>query len=639
MAHPALSSDGQPICTWSDASRNFAIYLRPGVMGRLGTESWVAFKRLPRRGLEIGGILLGQIDRAQNTTTFWIEGFAAVESEHQSGPSYVLSEPDLGHLQDEISKNGAASIGIFRSQTRSEQLDIQEPDVALLERCFGPTDAVFLIVSPVLRKAALFIQANGNVRCVHEFPLASLSAVLKGGKAIPSQEAVAPSNPHPEIRNAVTRVVRQLEALKNTDTSVSDQPLDHPPASLPSSPRESPLDPPENRNIGFLVTSPIVQWARGFKVKREHQILAAALLAAVVVTGIVTVRFYAAPRSVTRSAAPAAPATSAVEYIQMGVERAGSSLRVHWDRNSPALRGATRAILHIEDGENQIDRIVTPLELSTGSVDYEPKNSELVFRLEVYSAEPRATGLVQVVNLPTQLAIRKTRPAQPVIESEPKRATNAVPPAPTSPAPVEPVMAQPVAKIEENSEILPGAFKPGDGVRAGPPVTPESSDEIETKTSDTLDFPTPKVPEKPTQPIATAPGRATPVSQGGPSVSVLAEPVSGSTFGRVIGKVPLLRLLRSHDDVVEPVPVYQAQPILELPGQQHITQAVSVNVKVDVAESGKVTAAEIIEYGDPPNFSLANAALAAAREWTFQPARAEDLPVSSQVILHFRFSP
>jgi TonB family protein len=97
--------------------------------------------------------------------------------------------------------------------------------------------------------------------------------------------------------------------------------------------------------------------------------------------------------------------------------------------------------------------------------------------------------------------------------------------------------------------------------------------------------------------------------------------------------------LKHRDNVAAPVPVYQAQPSLKLPNQQPLTGPVSVDVKVDVAESGKVRTAEIVEYGDPPNFSLANAALAAARQWTFQPARAEDLPVSGQVILHFRFNP
>ena len=66
---------------------------------------------------------------------------------------------------------------------------------------------------------------------------------------------------------------------------------------------------------------------------------------------------------------------------------------------------------------------------------------------------------------------------------------------------------------------------------------------------------------------------------------------------------------------------------------------VAVNVKVRVAESGTVMLAEVEDYGDPPNWRLAAAALDAARRWTFEPARVEDTAVPSDVILHFRFTP
>jgi outer membrane biosynthesis protein TonB len=62
-------------------------------------------------------------------------------------------------------------------------------------------------------------------------------------------------------------------------------------------------------------------------------------------------------------------------------------------------------------------------------------------------------------------------------------------------------------------------------------------------------------------------------------------------------------------------------------------------VKVFIGEGGRVASAEIVEFGDPPNFTLANAALAASRNWTFEPARLGELPVSSEMILHFRFGP
>lgn len=650
-----VPSVAQPTCLWSDGSRKFEIYLRPSVMGRLGTESWVAFKRVPRRGLEIGGVLLGRIERDEDSTTFWIEGFAAVESEHRSGPSYVLSESDLERLQDEIRKNGSASIGIFRSQTRSEQLVIQEPDAALLERYFDPIDALFLMVGPVPGKAALFIRTNGHLSCVHEFPLTSLSSALKGSQNLRSQEADPPANPGPEIRRAVTRLVRQPEApvtrleTPKVDASGSVDPhLDRPADPPPSSPHEHPQETPGKKNTESLETAMNVTPAGRSGVKRAPWILAATL-AVLLVTAALSVR----SNSSLGSSAPgsSAPARSALEFIQLGVDREGTSLRIHWDRNSPALRDATRAVLHVQDGEIQVDRILTASDLSSGSAAYEPKNAELAFRLDVYSANPRATGLVQVMNLPAQLEIPQARPAEPRIQPEPRRAESTRPSAPAPGVHPEPVTAQPITPKDETVEIPPPVLKASYGTKQEIPVAaPKPPDKTETKSSDALDSSSPKAPESSSPPrVVIATERAVPIRNvsipnvpirnGGPSVSVLAEPVSGSKLGRVVGKVPLLRRLKSHDNFVAPVPIYQAQPSLKLPNQQRLTQLALVDVKVDVAESGKVKFAEITEFGDPPNFSLANAALAAARQWTFTPARAEDLPVSSQVVLHFRFNP
>jgi TonB family protein len=122
-------------------------------------------------------------------------------------------------------------------------------------------------------------------------------------------------------------------------------------------------------------------------------------------------------------------------------------------------------------------------------------------------------------------------------------------------------------------------------------------------------------------------------------VGIVAEPVSAPRLAQLAGKIPLLRRIGHKDKATAPVPLYQAQPSLRIPDTQNLLQPASVAVKVYVAESGAVKRAEVVVYGDPPNWNLANASLAAARKWTFQPARIEQMPVSSEVILHFRFNP
>ena len=171
MAQVVLSPIGQPTCAWSQGSRKFAIQVHADVLARLAMEVRVAFKRVPRRGLEVGGILLGRTDEREGATTFWIEGFESVESEHRSGPSYIVSEPDFILLREALTKKGDASIGIFRSQTRSQQLLLDDADGDLFERCFAGGEALFLLACPVAAKAAFFVRESGEMKCVYEFGL------------------------------------------------------------------------------------------------------------------------------------------------------------------------------------------------------------------------------------------------------------------------------------------------------------------------------------------------------------------------------------------------------------------------------------------------------------------------------------
>jgi outer membrane biosynthesis protein TonB len=75
-------------------------------------------------------------------------------------------------------------------------------------------------------------------------------------------------------------------------------------------------------------------------------------------------------------------------------------------------------------------------------------------------------------------------------------------------------------------------------------------------------------------------------------------------------------------------------------GDQQLIGPVAVAVKVYVNESGGVNETEVVDYGDDPlSSTLANAALGAARNWTFAPSRVDDIPVASQMIIRFYFTP
>jgi len=58
-----------------------------------------------------------------------------------------------------------------------------------------------------------------------------------------------------------------------------------------------------------------------------------------------------------------------------------------------------------------------------------------------------------------------------------------------------------------------------------------------------------------------------------------------------------------------------------------------VDVKAFIDDTGIVTRVQLLTKGS----DYAEAALNAARQWQFTPARKHDKPVASEMVLHFRF--
>ena len=624
MAQVVLSPIGQPFCAWTQGSRKFAIYVHPDVLARLGMEVRVAFKRVPRRGLEIGGILVGRTDHRDETTTFWIEGFESIDSEHRSGPSYILSEPDFAHLREALTKNGAASIGIYRSQTRSQQLVLQEPDIELLERCFDRGDVLFLIACPVAAKAAFFIREDGDLKCVYEFVLGTPLA-----PSVPPQRPESPEpnppepkppemdqliQPPPEIHTALAVVSRPSNPSEKEDMASE---------AIQLTDRQRP---PGSAIEGSAIDRGLVKWlggwlGRGVRFKKRTWLAAALIFSAFLGAGIGLLS-HSAPPSIHPQRLPSEDLH--LTNLHLTVEGNGGFLRLHWDQNSSAIRNSSRAVLHIQDGDYQIVRNLSPSEFSAGSFAYEPRSRDVTFRVDVSSPMANASGSVQVVRLFAPSAITPARPPEPILKPSASQPTKELLSSKNSTVRSEAASAIPVTKEAEKEEIRPTAARSSDGTGTAAPITRDAAPAVGFE----------KEPKPPTVERA-----AVPISVPEPSVRVWTEPVAGSAWGRLVGRVPLVRRLRKPAKTSMAGPIFQAQPVLTNPAKSSITRPVSVDVRVDVGETGMVESAEVIEFGDPLNVALANSALAAAVRWTFEPARVEDLAVASKVILHFRFTP
>ncbi len=129
-----------------------AVSFNPRVASGIACEILEAFHDVSRP--EAGGILLGR----RTGDRIAIEDFEPVLCEHRFGPSFALSAEDLDGLRQSLAwfrgpeSPGLEVLGCYRSHTREESSP-DEGDCELLQRYFGVSGPILLILSPSLSGA------------------------------------------------------------------------------------------------------------------------------------------------------------------------------------------------------------------------------------------------------------------------------------------------------------------------------------------------------------------------------------------------------------------------------------------------------------------------------------------------------
>jgi TonB family protein len=90
---------------------------------------------------------------------------------------------------------------------------------------------------------------------------------------------------------------------------------------------------------------------------------------------------------------------------------------------------------------------------------------------------------------------------------------------------------------------------------------------------------------------------------------------------------------------IQPKPIYRAPPVVASGVRPRIKGTVPIDVRVHIDEHGHVTTATLItKVHDALDEYLASRALAAARQWRFEPALQKGKPVQGTQTIHFSFT-
>jgi hypothetical protein len=339
---------------------------------RVLLEVMRGFGAVPKRGAEVGGILLGTAELQGGRIRVNVEDFEPVECDHASGPSYILSEEDHAAFKETVARwkpgpdRRIYAVGYYRGHTR-DGICLAAEDLSVLEEFFPEATAIALIVKPYATKvsmAGIFFREEGQFKAdaSHlEFPFRRKE--LGGGSTGMDRLASAARFGQPGVAEDPRFRSRQSEGGELADGGSS---------------AAAPLPAPMGAPVGL---QPVPEAPRGKGVRGGWVWIPLSFI--FMLLGVV-VGF-----QIALSMRPKQPANPWIEAWDMTlqVKRTGEELMVTWDPLAPAVRNASRGALIIQSREETRTIDLRGSQLQGGSVIYRGVPERVIFRLEVYPRE------------------------------------------------------------------------------------------------------------------------------------------------------------------------------------------------------------------------------------------------------------
>ena len=350
--------------SWEAEGFGAVIRYQKAAMDSVRQAALAGLQKIPKRGLEVGGILFGRRDGQEIRIEQWRE----IACEHAQGPGFHLSERDLEGLEqtladaaDDPHLEKLEAVGWFRSRTRGG-VTLTEQDIEICDRFFPAAWQVALVVRPFMYEPAqagfFFREKDGKIRgeaSRGEFLLDQPRRRLALGfdpAQPPARRGEMPAGYWPEAAEPASSSTARSERSPVRDGSRAV-----PPGLTPSGLRS------------------LLRWRRSYMV-------AAMVLALAVVLSV--------PAFVSKGD----------EGLDLRARNVDGQLLIEWNRNASPLAEGAKTLLRIRDGERQWELDMKPEDLRSGTLTYIPQGGdvEIEFTVESAGASPlrettRVTGV------------------------------------------------------------------------------------------------------------------------------------------------------------------------------------------------------------------------------------------------------
>lgn len=369
--------------TWEPEGKSIKVLIDFEVVDRLSQDVMRGFGAVPRRGAEVGGVLIGTVEAGEKLVVH-IQDFESVPCPHKRGPSYLLTEADEAVYKQTVDRlrerndRGLHAIGYFRSHTR-DGLSLSDEDLQFFARYFPDPSAIILLIRPFATRvsmAGIFFEEHGQIQpdqTALEFPFRRKE--LGGG------------SPEPMPRDTDSRKVEPIRSQAAAAGGFS-MPAGFSSGGLSSLSAAASGSAPHSAGAGLFGQMPGLEArspgdsldddpAPSAKFKRTWVWLPLSFI--FLMLGVLAGFFFAmgGKRGALNSTSPD------VYRLALAVKKEPGALHVTWDRSLPAIRQATGGTLWINEGTAKAKEVrLRAADLQSGSVLVR-LDGDAAFRLEV----------------------------------------------------------------------------------------------------------------------------------------------------------------------------------------------------------------------------------------------------------------
>jgi TonB family protein len=361
--------------------------------------------------------------------------------------------------------------------------------------------------------------------------------------------------------------------------------------------------------VPALAPEPVV---RGVKMAR---------LAAAAAAGFVAiVLLFVYPGFLHLGSRSVSPAPQDSSPLALRVENSGGELMLTWNRGSSAIKNATHAVLAISDGAQHENVDMDLALLRSGSIEYSPSSSDVVFRMEV-------TGADQTKTTSESVRVLRTRPSP---MPEPEQQAQGVKSAP-APSPAKPTSTPSEAGASDSAPAPEAAAQAGARSNAAP-AKPFDTESLAQRLRPVRSTDLPDAPdvgrggEAVSAPVPVGvnsmpPPLLAPTSPGAAPRSAPIQAVNTARTGPANGgQVQVAQLITRKD------PEYPT--IAKSSGAQG-----EVVLTAMIGVDGKVKDVKVVS-GHP---LLRNAAVTAVKQWIYRTTLLNGVPVEAETKIQLNF--